>query len=159
VFDRGDLKYVVLKLLREKPMHGYEIMQALEAESGGWYTPSAGTVYPALQLLQDQGYVQSEEVGGKRVYSITAAGRAFLEEHSERVDDVMDRVSEFTDRFTRGDFGDVGRSFMKLAQATWEEAFRRAGDPARMAELKDIIERAARDMRAAGRAREGGSDA
>jgi DNA-binding PadR family transcriptional regulator len=158
-FDRGDLKYAILGLLREKPMHGYEIMQALEQESGGLYSPSPGSVYPALQLLQDQAYVRSEEQDGKRIYTITEEGLAFLERHSERVDDVMDRVSEFTERFTSGELGDVGRSFMKFAQASWEEAFRRMGDKPRMAELKEIIERATRDVRASAGRSQGGGEA
>lgn len=159
VFDRGDLKYAILKLLRDKPMHGYEVMQALAEESGGWYTPSPGSVYPALQMLQDQGHVESEEqAGGKRVYRITADGRRFLEEHSERVDDVMDRVSDFAERFTAGDMGELSRAFVQLAQVSWQEAFRRRGDAERIAELKEIIERATREMRSARRRPESGTE-
>jgi DNA-binding PadR family transcriptional regulator len=155
MFDRGDLKYMILRLLREKPMHGYEIMKALEEESGGWYSPSPGTVYPALQLLQDQGYLESEERDGKRVYRITEDGRAFLQRHSERVDDVMGRVSDFADRFAGAEMADIGKSFMRFAQTMGEEAFRRMGDAARMAELKEIIERATQEVRrAAGRSSE-----
>ena len=72
---RGDLKYVILSLLAEEPMHGYEIIRRLEAESGGLYSPSPGSVYPTLQMLEDQGYVISEQQEGKRVYRITAEGR------------------------------------------------------------------------------------
>jgi DNA-binding PadR family transcriptional regulator len=149
-FDRGDLKYIVLRLLKRKPMHGYEVMQALEEESGGWYSASAGSVYPVLQMLQDQGYVDSAEEDGKRVYRITEAGLAFLDRNSDRVDDVFDRVSDFAERFTGGDMGDVTRSFMRLAQAAFDEATRHSGDSAAMARLKEILERAARDIRTAG---------
>jgi DNA-binding PadR family transcriptional regulator len=85
VFDRGDLKYVILKLLSKKPMHGYEVMRALEEESCGCYSASAGSVYPTLQMLEDQGYVVCEEKEGKKVYSITEEGRAFLEENGDLV--------------------------------------------------------------------------
>lgn len=149
MFDRGDLKYVILRLLVEKPMHGYEIMQALGEESGGWYTPSPGSVYPALQLLQDQGYVVSEEQDGKRVYSITAEGRELLSRHSERVDDVFDRVTDFAERFSGGGMRDLTRSFVKFAQVSWEEATHRAGDTSALSELREIIERATREMRKA----------
>lgn len=151
IFDRGDLKYVILRLLRTKPMHGYEIMQALEEESCGLYSPSAGTVYPALQMLQDQGYVVSEEREGKRVYSITEDGRAFLERHSDRLEDAMGRVSEFAERITGSEMAELTRSFVRLATVSWEEAFRRMGDPARLAEWKAIIERATREMRGGSR--------
>src|SRR5262245_23159033 len=66
MFDQGDLKFVILKLLAEKPRHGYEIIKELEERSGGRYTPSAGTVYPTLTLLEDMGYATaSAEAGGK----------------------------------------------------------------------------------------------
>src|SRR5579875_885971 len=80
VFGRGDLKYVLLELLQERPMHGYEMMKALEEKSGGFYTPSPGSIYPTLQMLEDRGFVTSREVEGKRVYSITDAGRSMLAE-------------------------------------------------------------------------------
>jgi len=146
VFDRGDLKYAVLRLLARKPMHGYEVMQALEEESGGWYTASPGSVYPVLQLLQDQGYVTSDEEEGKRVYRITPEGRAFLEQNSDRVDDVMDRVSDFASRFTGSGMGEVARSFMKLAHASFDEAMRGSSDPDTLKRVREILEQATRDM-------------
>jgi DNA-binding PadR family transcriptional regulator len=147
IFDRGDLKYAVLRLLARKEMHGYEVMQALEEETGGWYTASPGSVYPVLQMLQDQDYVTSVEQDGKRVYRITDAGRAFLEENQDRADDVMDRVSDFASRFSGGGMGDVTRSFVKLAQASFEEAMKESGDADAMRRIREILERAAKDMR------------
>ena len=80
-FGRGDIKYALLELLQEHPMHGYEMMKALEERSGGFYVASAGSIYPTLQLLEDRGLVTSEQIEGKKVYSITDAGKAFLAEH------------------------------------------------------------------------------
>ena len=82
-FGRGDLKYALLELLQERPMHGYEMMKALQEQTGGMYTPSAGSVYPTLQMLEDRGFVTVSEVEGKKVYSITDAGRAFLAESQQ----------------------------------------------------------------------------
>ena len=82
-FGRGDVKFALLELLRERPMHGYEMMKALEEKSGGFYTPSAGTIYPTLQMLEDRNLVTAQEADGKKVYSITDAGRAFLEEQQK----------------------------------------------------------------------------
>jgi DNA-binding PadR family transcriptional regulator len=79
-FGRGDMKYVLLELLQERPMHGYEMMKALEEKSGGFYSPSPGSIYPTLQMLEDGGLVTASEVEGKKVYSITDAGRALLAE-------------------------------------------------------------------------------
>ena len=82
-FGRGDIKYALLELLQERPMHGYEMMKALEEKSGGFYTPSAGSIYPTLQMLEDRGFVTSKDVDGKKVYSITDAGRGMLSERQK----------------------------------------------------------------------------
>lgn len=81
---RGDIKYVLLELLAEQPRHGYDLIKALEERSGGFYRPSPGTVYPTLQLLEDEGHLSSSTVDGKRVYTITDSGRQLLEAHQQR---------------------------------------------------------------------------
>jgi DNA-binding PadR family transcriptional regulator len=146
VFDRGDLKYVVLRLLSEKPMHGYEVMQALEEESGGFYSASPGSVYPTLQMLEDQGYVTCEEKEGKKVYSITDEGREFLEENGDVVDDILDRVSDFTDRFFRAEMKDLSRSFRKLARTTFERGVRWAENPDALDRIRQVLDQAVRDI-------------
>ncbi len=72
---RGNVKAAVLAVLADRPMHGYEVMQQLESRSGGYWRPSPGSIYPTLQLLEDQGLVRSEEVEGRRVFSLTDEGR------------------------------------------------------------------------------------
>ena len=72
---RGDVRSAILALLAERPMHGYQIMGELEARSGGMWRPSAGSVYPTLQQLEDEGLVRVEERDGRRVFSLTEAGR------------------------------------------------------------------------------------
>src|SRR5216683_1819543 len=79
-FGRGDMKFALLLLLQERPMYGYEMIKALEERSGGFYTPSPGSIYPTLQMLEERGFVSVQETGGKKVYSITDAGRALLDE-------------------------------------------------------------------------------
>ena len=73
---RGGIRPLILGALAQKPMHGYEVIQALETESGGRWRPSAGSVYPSLQQLSDEGLVTSEEIEGRRTYTLTDAGRA-----------------------------------------------------------------------------------
>ncbi|MGO1410868.1 MULTISPECIES: PadR family transcriptional regulator [unclassified Microbacterium] len=85
VFSHGDLRLYLLHLLDESPRHGYDIMQALSERTGGTYTPSAGTIYPRLAKLADEGLVTKTADGRKSVYAITDAGRA--EVHG-RADDV-----------------------------------------------------------------------
>jgi DNA-binding PadR family transcriptional regulator len=72
---RGDVRIAILAVLGERPMHGYQVIQELEARSGGRWRPSAGSVYPTLQQLEDEGFVRSEEQGGRRVFTLTDEGR------------------------------------------------------------------------------------
>ena len=76
---RGDVQPAVIALLKEQDMHGYQIIQELTERSGGAWNPSPGSIYPTLQMLEDQGMVTSEKVGGKRVFSLTDAGREYAE--------------------------------------------------------------------------------
>ena len=77
---RGDVRTAVLALLAEQPMHGYQIIQEIEERSGGSWKPSAGSVYPTLQLLADEGLIEAAEQGGRKTYSLTEAGRAVADE-------------------------------------------------------------------------------
>jgi DNA-binding PadR family transcriptional regulator len=72
---RGDVQSAVIALLKEQSMHGYQIIQELSERTNGAWNPSPGSIYPTLQLLEDQGLVASEKVGGRRVFSLTDAGR------------------------------------------------------------------------------------
>src|SRR4030042_1692422 len=85
-FHRGNLKYVILDLIKDKPRHGYEIIRLLEERSHGFYTPSPGAVYPTLQFLEETGYVEAAQHDGKRIYSITDEGRRFLTERRQFAD-------------------------------------------------------------------------
>src|SRR4051794_38709203 len=80
---RGDVRSAILALLDDRPMHGYEIIQELEERTGGRWTPSAGSIYPTLQLLEDEGLVTSEEVEGRKVYSLTDAGKEAAPDRTE----------------------------------------------------------------------------
>ena len=84
---RGDVRVAVLLALSEEPMHGYQIMQQLEARSGGAWRPSPGSVYPTLQLLEDQGLIKGEEAGGRRVFALTEDGAAEAASVKERIGD------------------------------------------------------------------------
>jgi DNA-binding PadR family transcriptional regulator len=91
-FERGDLKLVILDLLRDTPRHGYDIIQQLEQEFHGFYSPSPGSVYPILQMLNDQQLIEGVERSGKKVYSLTAEGKGFLRDHQDEVATVRSRM-------------------------------------------------------------------
>ena len=112
----GDLRLIVLALLSEGPRHGYEIIKALEEKSSGVYSPSPGVVYPTLTYLEEVGYATSNAEGSKKVYSITDAGRAFLEENREVAELAISGIEKF------------GK---KMAQArVWWEGQRRGAEHA-----------------------------
>lgn len=147
VFEQGDLKYVILKLLAEKPRHGYEIIKELEERFGGTYAPSAGTVYPTLALLEDLGYATvTPEEGGKKVYSITPAGEKYLEENKSAVEDIFERIQDFGTSFLSESMMDVNRAFGRLARATYTTVPWQSGDKTVASELKQILERAAQEI-------------
>lgn len=95
MFGPGDLRIVLLALIeQEEPRHGYDLIKAVETLFGGGYAPSPGVVYPTLSLLADEGLLAGvEDAGGKRLFSLTEAGRAWLEENRAAVDGVMQRMA------------------------------------------------------------------
>jgi DNA-binding PadR family transcriptional regulator len=148
LFERGDLKFVILRLVSEKPMHGYQVMQALEAEAGPWYKPSPGSVYPTLQMLEDEGLVSSEAQGGKKVYEITDEGKAYLEENGDVVDKIFDRVGAFADGFFGKESRELTGAFSRLAQTYLETTFGERLGPESIQTMVDILERAQEEMEA-----------
>ena len=145
-FEPGDMKYVILKLLREKPMHGYEVMKELEQHTRGCYKPSPGTVYPTLQWLEDEGLVSSEDAAGKKVYSITDAGLEFLEENKGTVEDIFDRVDEMIENLLNDPMPDVTRQVGKLVGQVYRTTWRFRDDDEKMGEVAKLLERTAAEL-------------
>jgi len=139
-FEFGEMKYVILKLLSDKPRHGYEVMKELEEQLHGCYSPSPGTVYPTLQWLEDEGLVVSKEVDGKKVYEITAAGRQFLVEHKDVVDEIFERVQDAVDRAFGAPMADLNRAVGRLMKAVYRAAWR-ARDEATRQRLVETLNR------------------
>src|SRR5262249_56649222 len=97
---RGDVPLALLAVVAEQPRHGYEIIRELQERSGGMWHPSPGSIYPTLQMLEEQGLLSSEEGDRKRVYSITEEGRAHLEERRAKSGEApWDVVSQGKERF------------------------------------------------------------
>ena len=95
VFDHGDLRLVIMALIAEKPSHGYEIIKALEERVGDGYSPSPGVVYPTLTLLEEVGHATvAEEHGGRKLYTLTDEGKAYLEANRGTVDAIFARLAE-----------------------------------------------------------------
>jgi len=138
---------VILRLLAEKPRHGYEIIKELEERFGGAYAPSPGTVYPTLTMLEDLGYAHAmPEEGGRKIYEITDEGRKHLEEHSATVDDIFERIAKFVEGFFDAPMADLKRSMASLGRATFYVASRSPNDPERIARISEILKKAAADI-------------
>jgi len=146
MFESGEMKYVILRLVKEKPRHGYEVIKALEEKFGGWYSPSAGTVYPTLQLLEDQGYVRIVEEEGKKVYHITPEGEAFLEEHRDVLDDIIDRVRDVVRDLAGGSMADLNEAFARMAGMAYKQAWKTGSDDERTQKVVEILRRALKEM-------------
>jgi DNA-binding PadR family transcriptional regulator len=143
---RGDVKWALLELLSERPRHGYDLIKELEARYGGLYRPSPGAVYPTLQMLEDGGYVTSEAVDGKRIYTITDAGRALLDEHrrersAEREDD---DDHPFGFEFPADEAFELKRAAFELGAAVMQVVA--SGDSLRMKKATDVLDRARKDV-------------
>jgi DNA-binding PadR family transcriptional regulator len=129
-------------------MHGYEVMKELEEHTRGCYKPSPGTVYPTLQWLEDEELVSSEEVEGKKVYSITDAGREFLEENKGTVEDIFDRVEETIENLLNDPMPDVTRQVGKLVGQVYRTTWRFRDDEKKVAEVAKILERTTEELEA-----------
>jgi DNA-binding PadR family transcriptional regulator len=128
--NRGDVRTAALLLLAEEPRNGYQIMQELEGRSEGMWRPSPGSVYPALQQLEDEGLIRSQETDGRRLYNLTDAGRAYVAERPEGqpapwetfADTLTDQHAE-----TGALMRDVGMAFAQVLHAGSEAQVAEAG--------------------------------
>jgi len=96
-----DLRLVLLTLLAERPSHGYELIKALEDRSGGFYSPSPGMVYPALTWLEEVGYTSVTAEGAKKLYQLTAEGRAYLAQHQQAADAILSQLDQIASKLGR----------------------------------------------------------
>jgi len=99
---RAFLKYIVLKIIKDKPTHCYEIIKTVELRSNGRWTPSAGSVYPILEGLESNGCIRSEEIERRKVYSITPRGVAALDRMTQKKIELLNEMSRIINSVTEG---------------------------------------------------------
>jgi len=135
-FDPGEVPLALLSLLSERPMHGYELMRQLEARSGGTYRASAGTIYPTLQMLEDEGLVTAQREDGKRVYRLTAEGESRLAAEGAAVRRIWRRAEAWGDwqDALEPDAWVVSQPALRLVKRALR-AVARGADPERVREL------------------------
>jgi len=148
-FDHGEVRLAILSLLDDGPKHGYQLIKEMQERSGGLYRASAGTVYPTLQQLEDEGLIEPEKKDGRRVYSLTDAGRAELARDPEGVHRIWERAESW------GNWAEqvapktlffsaaILKNFQKsaLRAARWAE-----GNDKREEQVRKIVRRACEDL-------------
>jgi DNA-binding PadR family transcriptional regulator len=145
IFDSGELRYVILQLIAEKPRHGYELMKAIEDRLNGAYSPSPGLIYPTLTLLEEMGYATvSTSEGNKKLYTITAEGRAKLEENKAAVNAVFERMDKAGAEFGRSRAPQIMRAIENFRYALRLKTSQSALTPEQVQKIADAIDAAAK---------------
>lgn len=137
---KGDSRLLVLEALKKRPMHGYEVAKEISQMFKGLYQPSPGAIYPTLQWLEDEGYVRTEAVDGRRVYTITGEGLDFLEERREKLARLMEMCNQMMDD-ERARLFIAGRKLAQTFFMLWSE-----GDEAKLREAVTVLEDARRKL-------------
>ena len=147
VFDHGDLRYVLLQLIAEKPRHGYELIKAIEEKFGGMYSPSPGVIYPTLTLLEELGYLRAESGGGtKKLYSMTEEGEKFLSANKALIDAIFARMAEATRAYGSGPAPEIQRAMHNLESALSIRLGRGPLDAAQVRMITEALDRAAGEI-------------
>jgi len=144
LFDAGDLKLVILKLLAESPSYGYQLMKRMEERLSGGYTPSAGVIYPTLTMLDEEGFAsESTSDANKKVYTVTPEGLAYLQQNKERVHEVFDRLKEAGEGFRRRRSPEIMKAFHNLRGAVGARVSRETITSEQIRKIADAINAAA----------------
>jgi DNA-binding PadR family transcriptional regulator len=144
LFDAGDVKLVILKLLSEQPSYGYQLIKTMEQRLGGGYSPSAGVIYPTLTMLEEEGLAASSAENNKKVYSLTSEGIEYLEANKERVGELFERLEETGRGFERGRSPEIMKAFMNLRGAVGARVSRENIKPEQIRKITEAINAAAK---------------
>ena len=143
VFEHGDLRLVIMALLKEKPRYGYEIIKELGERVRGDYSPSPGVVYPTLTMLEEMGYAQaSQDPQGRKLYGLTPEGEKVLAENKTQIDAIFARFGDSDSRFA--DFVSVKRAMLNLRAALQLRLRGRDAKPEQIQAIVDALDAAAK---------------
>ncbi len=143
MFESGELRLVLLKLIADEPRHGYDLIRAIEELTGGEYAPSPGVVYPTLTLLQDMGLIEeAKEKGPRKPFQVTEEGRKHLEEKADEVEALFERLEEFAPGARAGG-PPIGRAVGNLMTALSHRIGRDGIDEELLHEIATILDEAA----------------
>ena len=143
-FGAGDLRYVILQLIADKPSHGYEIIKSIQERLGGTYAPSPGVVYPMLTMLEEMGHATVVTEGARKLYTITEEGAKALAENKALIDALFARMNQ-----VRGEQGGDRAEQIERAVANFRMALRMKKGPLteeQVHAITDIIDAAAKQI-------------
>ena len=147
IFDQGDLRYLLLHLIAEKPRHGYELIKAIEEQFGGMYSPSPGVIYPTLSLLEELGHIRPEAGDGtKKAYAVTPEGTAFLAANRATLDQVLQRMAAAAQAFGGGPAPEILRAMHNLRLALRIRLSRGPLDAEQIRRVTEALDRAAGEV-------------
>ena len=144
MFESGELRFVLLKLIADEPRHGYDLIRAIEELTGGEYAPSPGVVYPTLTLLQDMGLVEEAAgEGARKPFQATDEGREHLKQNAADVEELFKRLEEIGSHRRRGHRPEMGRAIGNLMTALKNRISHDGWNDALLNEVVDILDEAA----------------
>ena len=147
MFESGELRLVLLKLIADEPRHGYDLIRAIEDLTGGEYAPSPGVIYPTLTLLQDMGLIEEAAgEGPRKPFQVTDEGRQHLEEREEEVEALLERLRDLATREGSGAGPAIGRAVKNLMTALRHRIGRDGLDDDLLHEIAGILDEAAQKI-------------
>ena len=147
MFDSGELRLVLLKLIADEPRHGYDLIRQIEELTGGAYAPSPGVIYPTLTLLGDMGLIEAADSdGAKKLFAITDAGRAELDAHAESIERLIARLTEVGEEQQRTDSASVRRAMGNLKAVLMNRLGDRELDEATLHDIVALIDEVAQKI-------------
>jgi DNA-binding PadR family transcriptional regulator len=147
VFDAGELRLVLLKLIEDQPRHGYDLIRAVEEMTHGSYAPSPGVVYPTLTMLQDMGLIEEAKgEGSRKAFQITDEGRAHLEEKAEEIAALFERIEDLGSDHRKAGGAPIRRSVGNLLSALWHKVTSDEAGDETLHQIAEILDEAARKI-------------
>jgi len=147
MFDGGELRLVLLKLIEEQPRHGYDLIRDIEERTSGAYAPSPGVVYPTLTMLQDMGLIEEAKgEGARKAFQITGEGKDHLAENEEQVEALLARLKDLGSDERKAGGAPIKRAIGNLLSALWHRATREDSDEGTLHKIAAILDEAAQKI-------------
>jgi DNA-binding PadR family transcriptional regulator len=147
MFESGELRLVLLKLIADQPRHGYDLIRAIEELTHGAYAPSPGVVYPTLTMLQDMGLIEEAKGdGARKVFEITADGKEHLAEKEAEIEDLLGRLESVGGDQRKAEGPPIKRAVGNLLSSIWHRVTRDDMDEGTMHKIAAILDEAAQKI-------------